>query len=174
MGVIQSPHGIQGQVKIKIFTTTPSSFTMHKNFLNKLGEKSFTLKDFYSVKEDVLIGSLEGIKTRNQAENLKGTELYIAKESLPSLEEEEYYYQDLIDLEVKTAKGELFGNVKLVYNFGSGDLIEIQLVETKEIVVIPFTKEAIPSINLSEGSLTVNEEILEQFKMTKKIEGSSE
>ncbi len=173
MGVVVSAHGVQGQVKIKIFATSPESFMMYKEFSDKDGKKLFLFKNFYISKDNIVIGSLEEVATRNQADNLKGTELYISRDQLPSIKEEEYYYQDLINLEVRKNNGEQLGVVKAVYNFGSGDLIEIKLSDSRETVVLPFTQDAVPTVSISEGYLIINEVILSQFKTTKKDKKSS-
>ncbi len=170
MGVVHSAHGIKGQVKIKVFAASPTSFLEYAHFIDKEGEKTFVLKDAYLFKEDIIVATLKGIHDRNQAERLKGTEFYIPRELLPSVEEEEYYYQDLIGLEVHSQAGDSLGIVASVYNFGSGDLIEINLSHSREVVVLPFTKEAIPTISISEKYLVINEEFLKQFQTRRKGE----
>jgi 16S rRNA processing protein RimM len=161
---------LRGQVKVKLFTASPASFMAHDHFTDKNGGRFFVFKDSYLFKEDIIVAALTGIQDRNQAEGLKGTELYIAREQLSPAEEEEYYYQDLIGLRAQSASGNLLGVINSVYNFGGGDLIEVKLDNTREVVVLPFTKEAIPKISISEGCLIVNEEILTQFRANKKSE----
>ncbi|MBN9343362.1 MAG: 16S rRNA processing protein RimM [Holosporales bacterium] len=170
MGVVHSAHGIRGQVKIKVFAASTTSFMEYDHFTDKEGKKSFIFKDFCLLKEDMIVALLKGIQNRNQAEELKGTELYIAREQLPPTEEEEYYYQDLIGLDVQSQAGDLLGSIASVYNFGGGDLVEINLSNTREVVVLPFTKEAVPKISISEGRLIVNEELLGQLRAHKKSE----
>ena len=64
----------------------------------------------------------------------------------------------------------MLGSIASVYNFGGGDLVEINLSNTREVVVLPFTKEAVPKISISEGRLIVNEELLGQLRAHKKSE----
>lgn len=170
MGVIHSAHGIKGQVKIKIFSASPDAFGGYNSFTDKEGKTSFIFKNCHFFKDDIVVATLTGVLDRNQAEGLKGTELYISRDQLPPAEEEEYYYQDLFNLKVQSSTGDLVGIVASVYNFGSGDLIEINLSDSREIVVLPFTKEAIPKICIAEGYLTVNEELLMQWRVPKKDE----
>lgn len=170
MGVVHSAHGIKGHVKIKVFASSPASFMEYHHFTDKEGKKSFIFKYIGLFKEDMVVAELKGIQDRNQAEELKGIELYIAREQLPPTEEEEYYYQDLIGLKVQSQTGNLLGIVISVYNFGGGDLVEINLSNTREVVVVPFTKEAVPQVSISEGCLIVNEEILRQLRKNKKSE----
>lgn len=170
MGVIHSAHGIKGQVKIKVFSASPSSFMEYDCFTDKEGKKSFVFKNFNLFKEDIIVATLTGVHDRNHAEDLRGTELYIAREQLPPPEEEEYYYQDLFKLKVKSPLGDLLGVVASVYNFGGGDLIEINLSDSREVVVLPFTKEAVSKVCVAEGYLIVNEELLMQWRTSKKDE----
>ncbi len=170
MGVVHSAHGIKGHIKIKVFASSTASFMAYNRFTDKAGKRSFVFKYIGLFKEDIVVAELKGLQNRNQAEELKGVELYIAREQLPPPEEEEYYYQDLIGLRVQSQAGDLLGNVISVYNFGSGDLIEVNLSKSQEVVVLPFTKEAVPQISIPEGCLIINEEILRQLQKSKKSE----
>jgi 16S rRNA processing protein RimM len=72
----------------------------------------------------VIIAKIHGIDDRNKAETLRGTELYIERDTLPDLKESEYYQADLIGFDV-VRHGEKIGVVDCFQNYGAGDIIEL-------------------------------------------------
>jgi 16S rRNA processing protein RimM len=101
------------------------------------------------ISENTLIARIEGTQDRSQAENLKGLKLYVERDQLPSLPEEEFYHTDLIGLPVQTLEGESIGHVRHVNSFGAGDFLEIVSADYR-VYTIAFTREAVPLIQLPE------------------------
>ena len=76
------------------------------------------------LKQNIIIAKIDGINDRNTIESLRGTELYISRDELPKLKENEYYQSDLIGFDV-IRDGEKIGIVDGFQNFGAGDIIEL-------------------------------------------------
>ena len=91
-----------------------------------------------------LIARIKGVTTREAAEALTGTKLYISRARLPEREADEWYHADLIGLAVIDRQGEPIGTVVAVLNFGAGDLIEIRPAAGGESLVVPFTDATVP------------------------------
>ncbi len=156
LGKITGVHGIKGEVKIKSFTSSDADIGTYGNLENKDGSKVFAIKVIGHSKE-LLRCKIKGIDDRNAAETLVGTELYVNREVLPDLEEEEYYLADLIGLKVIDKNSELeVGTVAGVYNFGAGDILEIKVNSTNKLEMIPFTKEYVPDVKISDNYITVS------------------
>ncbi|MCE3233515.1 MAG: ribosome maturation factor RimM [Rickettsiaceae bacterium] len=151
---ITSAHGIRGAVKIKAFTQFADSLEEYAPLYSKDGKQEFDI-EILSVKEDMLIVKIKGVNTRNEAENLKGRELYADKNLFPQLEEDEFYYDDLIGMGVIYEDGEEFGEVIAMHNYGGGDLIEIKPTGAQENALFPFTKEIFPEINIEDGTIVI-------------------
>lgn len=123
VGKIVAPQGIRGEVRVQTFTDTPADF-------QKLNIKSskFNDGDFKFVRtvpnSTVIIAKVNGINDRNAAETLRGTELYIERDALPDLKENEYYQADLIGFDV-VRNGQKIGIVDCFQNYGAGDIIEL-------------------------------------------------
>lgn len=107
---------------------------------------------------DQLIAKIEGVDDRDAAERLRGTKLHVPRAALPdTVEEDEYYLADLVGLKAFHIDGSVFGTVRGVADFGAGDVIEVALEEAKgKVVVLPFTKEVVPEVILSERKMVVN------------------
>ena len=115
-------HGVHGAVKIKSFTSIPSDFSAYGPLLDETGKVIFTPKNPRPVGKHFAFRSLE-IKTREAAEALKGLKLYVPRDALPELgDEDEFYFSDLIGLDVKTTEGRRVGTVKAIHDFGAGDI----------------------------------------------------
>ncbi len=150
VGVVVGAHGIRGQVKIKSFTTNPYDITAYGTILNKDGTRRFDLSIDAETK-GTLIATLKGVKDRNAAELMRGTELFVAKDRIPEPEEDEFYYDDLIGLEVRAENGEVLGSISAVQNYGAGDVVEMKLASTNQKELYPFTKATFPSLHIAEG-----------------------
>lgn len=150
VGVITTVHGVRGNVKVKSFTQNAADFASFGTLSDASGKRSFKMKIVGELK-DQFLAAVDGIKDRTQAETLRGVELFVDRSLLPQAEENEFYYADLIGLDAKTAEGEILGKVKAVFNFGAGDMLEIENVAD----FIPFSNQCVPDVDLKAGFLTV-------------------
>ena len=102
----------------------------------------------------LLIAKIDEVKDRNEAELLKGTELFVAKDKLPEAGDDEFYHADLVGLKALEEDGEEFGVVTALFDFGAGDILEIRRWDGKS-VMLPFTMEVVPTIDLDAGHILV-------------------
>lgn len=144
-------HGVRGELKITTFTADPMGLAGYRNLLRQDGSPAVVIASARPVKGGLVV-RLKGVEDRNAAEALRGLKLYITRDVLPEPEEDEYYLADLIGLTVETATGELLGKVKLVQDFGAGDLLEIQ-PKAGASWWLPFTREAVPEVRITEGKI---------------------
>ncbi len=149
--VITSAHGLKGHVKLKPYTESLDGITAYGALNSEDGTPyPFTIT---GETKGQLIVLLDGITDRNDAEKLRGVKLGVPRERLPELEEDDFYIEDLVGLNVITEDGAAFGSVKAVVNFGAGDLVEIKPTEGKA-ELYAFTHATFPSVDLTAGTLT--------------------
>lgn len=127
VGHVSTPHGIKGWVWIYSLTDPAS---------NIFGYRPWYLKDrsgFRTVKVlewreqgKGVVARLDISTDRNSAETLRNLEIWVPKQALPELEEGDYYWSDLIDLEVRTEAGQLLGVVHSLMETGSNDVLVVQ------------------------------------------------
>ena len=129
VGKIIAAHGIKGQIKIKTLTEDPKSIGQFNPLVNKKQEK-IILKNFSVKSPTTAVASIDGITTRNEAEMLKGTELFIHQDQFPPLSDEEVYIQHLVDLPL-IANGKILGHIIGVYDFGAGSFCEVRTPDGK-------------------------------------------
>ncbi len=149
-------HGVRGLVKVKSFTEDPGDVAAYGPVSDEAGRRSWRLEvtgPAPGKSPDVLLVRIEGVKDRDAAQALHGTRLYVAREALPALAEEEtFYHADLIGLAVEDAEGRALGRVTAVENHGAGDLLEIE-GPGGESLLLPFTRAVVPEVDLAGGRL---------------------
>ena len=99
---------------------------------------------------------LDGITTKEEADALKGADLFAPRDRLPALPDDEYYHADLIGLPVHDTGGALLGTVRAVLNHGAGDLLELLPPAGGATVLLPFTLAAVPTVDLGAGRIVAD------------------
>lgn len=133
LAAIAGAHGIQGEVRLKLFAQGLDSLKRHQQV--RVGERDLTLTSIRG--GGTPVARFVGIDTRDAAEALRSQLVTVPRDALPPLEEGEYYHADIIGLPCVDAAGDTLGTVVAVENFGAGDLLEIEKPDGKK-VMIPF------------------------------------
>lgn len=153
LGEIVGAHGVRGALRVRSFTTSPGALAAYGTLLDERGERRFNLQ-VKAERRGVVIAEIDGVEDRAAAEELAGTRLCIPRAALPEREaEEEYYHADLIGLRVERADGRCIGRVRALYNFGAGGILEIEQAEGGEPLLLPFTRDVVPLVDIAGGRL---------------------
>ena len=153
---IGAAHGIRGEVRVKTFTEDPLSIGRYGPLSAKDGRRFefVALRPAGGADPSMLVVSLRGVTDRNAAEALNGTELSIERSLLPPTDEDEFYAADLVGLRAESLDGETIGKVRAVLNYGAGDIVEI-LPASGASILVPFSKTAVPKIDIAAGRIVV-------------------
>ncbi|TWB21413.1 16S rRNA processing protein RimM [Nitrospirillum amazonense] len=155
VGQFVGSHGVRGRVKVKSYTAVPESLFAYGQLTDESGARAFALT-MTGMGKDHFLAELQGVRDRDAADALKGTRLYINRDQLPATDDEdEFYHADLIGLVATTADGEPFGEIKAIYDFGGGDMLEIAHAASGKMVSLPFTRAAVPVVDVKAGIVTV-------------------
>jgi 16S rRNA processing protein RimM len=156
MAVIGAPHGIRGELRVKTFTGDPLALGDYGPLFAEDG-RQFDIADIRPAK-NVVVVRFRQVANRDAAEALNGVALFVDRSQLPEdLEEDEFYHADLIGLAVRDAAGAMLGRITAFHDFGGGDIMEIERSDGGTVLV-PFTKDAVPKIDLKGGAVTVDSE----------------
>ncbi len=154
MAVIGAAHGIRGELRVKAFTGDPMALGNYGPLSDTSG-RSFEITAIRPANEVVVV-RFKGVNDRNQAESLKGTELFVDRSKLPdNTDGGEFYHADLIGLVVRDENQAQIGRVTAVHNFGGGDLLELALAAQRG-VLIPFTEAAVPEVDVAAGFVRID------------------
>ena len=156
VGAIAGSFGVQGEARLKSFCSDPEAIAGYGPLWTEDGTRSFTVKLTRANVSGGLGVRLSGVATKEQADALKGTQLYVDRDRLPSLPDDEFYHADLIGLTAQDTGGVVLGTVRAVHNHGAGDLLEILGPGMKAALLVPFTLAVVPTVDLAAGRIVVD------------------
>ncbi|KIC51938.1 ribosome maturation factor RimM [Tateyamaria sp. ANG-S1] len=155
VGAISGAYGVRGEVRVKSFCADPEDLESYSPLTTEDGARSFSLAIIRPMKNG-FVARIAEVATKEDADALKGTQLFARRDQLPHLPDDEFYYTDLVGLEVFDTGGTSLGKVKSVQNHGASDLLEIHAPGGTATVLLPFTKVAVPTVDLSKGRIVAD------------------
>lgn len=153
VGAVAGAFGVKGEVRLKSFCAEPEAITDYQPLTDAKGREyglviDRPIKGGYAAR-------LTGVKTREDAEAMRGVRLFAPRWKLPTLPSDEFYHADLIGMAVADAGGRKLGRVKAVHDFGAGDMLEITAPDGKS-ALLPFTREAVPIVDLAAARIVAD------------------
>ncbi|PCH92493.1 MAG: ribosome maturation factor RimM [Rhodobacteraceae bacterium] len=155
VGAIMGAFGVRGELRIKSFCADPAALDKYGALTSEDGTQTFKLKIARPVKGGFAC-RIKGVQYKDEADGLKGIRLYVDRDVLPNLPDDEFYHADLIGLEVVDTGGEVLGKIMAVHDHGAGDVLEITGKGIKGSALLPFTREAVPTVDLTAGRIIVD------------------
>jgi 16S rRNA processing protein RimM len=155
IGAIAGSFGVSGEVRLKSFCSEPTDIAAYGPLSTEDGSRQFHITLTRPVSGG-LGARIQGVSTKEQADALRGTSLFVHRDRLPSLPDDEFYHADLIGLSAFDTGGELIGKVTAVYNHGAGDILEISTTRHKSALLLPFTLAIVPNVDLTAGRIVVD------------------
>ena len=163
-GKITGCHGIKGWIKIHSFTEPMENF---------LGYGCWMLNDREGLKPVCfdsgkrqgkgLVAHIKGVDDRTQAESFKGLKVWVARASLPALEDGEYYWSQLQGLQVWCHEGEnrvLLGTVDYLIDTGANDVLVVKACEgsldERERLIPYLVDDVVTRVDLDEAVIEVD------------------
>ncbi|HKQ95520.1 MAG TPA: ribosome maturation factor RimM [Aestuariivirgaceae bacterium] len=150
LGVVAAPHGVRGLVRIKSFTEDPMAVGTYGPLSDESGKKEYRVEALSAARGAVL-ARIEGVADRTAAEALRGLRLFVERQRLPHTGEREWYEADLIGLAAVGTDGRNWGKVIAFHDFGAGSVMEVS-----GGVMLPFTDEAVPEIDVAGGKVLID------------------
>ena len=155
VGKVIGAYGLQGQIKVDVYLEDLKLLrTLKVFFLGKSLLKT-KIKFLKNSKKSIWIASIVETKNKEQAESLKGQLIFFEKRLLPKLMVNEFYYEELKGLQIKIEGSIQRGFVKDVFNFGSGDVLEVSLDDKEATIYIPFDRDNVGRIDLSNREIVL-------------------
>jgi 16S rRNA processing protein RimM len=152
MGVVGRAHGVRGFLRVHAFTEEPEALAEYP-LVDRVGRR-FALEWVSEGVAQLAEVSAKGrrvIADRGEAEKLVNLELFVPRSALPETDGEEYYLADLVGLTALDEAGKSLGTVAAVHDYGGGTSLEIVPGE----LLVPFTRAAVPVVNLAGGHVVV-------------------
>lgn len=153
-------HALSGRLKISIITDNIERFEEGSFVYSKTGGsyRPHKIKGFHILKQRTGLLELDNIKDRNQAESLKGLDIFITKdkaeETRSELDNDSFYYYDLIGCKV-CLNGKLFAEVTDIMQAGGSDILVMSNAKNKNLM-IPFVESMVDTARIKEGFVDIN------------------
>jgi len=154
MGRIAVPYGLKGWVNVNPETEYLDGLFDYPVWWvqTEAGWREFKIEDA-KVHGDHLVAKLEGIGDRDQAFRLKGKSVAVLREELPEPEEDEYYWSDLVGLEVENLQQVKFGTIAELFATGANDVI---VVKGDRERLVPFIDQVVIEVDLPNKRMVVD------------------
>src|SRR5512147_2010013 len=118
---IGAAHGVRGEMKLWSFTGDPAAVADYGPLETEDGKRQFEIETMRAAKDHFVV-RIAGIDDRDAAAKLCNLDLFVPRERLPAIDEDDtYYHADLIGLDAVSETGVALGKVTALHNFGAGD-----------------------------------------------------
>jgi len=156
VGVVLKPVGLKGELKVKPVTDNPERFEPGGRLWMDDphgGTSTYEITSAYEHGGNLRV-ALEGVSSVEEAEKLRGREIYVPESEVPPLPEGEYYHYQIIGLPVYTHTGRLLGKVTDIFSAGEKDVYVVK--GRGREYLIPVTEEHVREIDVKSGRITLN------------------
>ncbi|WP_458119209.1 ribosome maturation factor RimM [Paenibacillus sp. Z6-24] len=159
VGKIVNTHGIRGELKIYPNTDFPEVRFAPGNKLQMVHEETGASQQVEvqssRLQKNMYVIRFKGFGNINEVEKYKGWVLKVSKEDTVELEEDEYYFHEIIGCEVVTDEGQSLGVITEILTPGANDVWVVKPAKGKDIL-IPYIHDVVLDINVDEKKITVH------------------
>ena len=154
MGRIAAPFGVQGWLKVQPFTAETKGLLGYATWwVGRDGDWHEREVTEARVQGRSVVARLAGCEDRDAAARMRGQEIAIARAQLPATQAQEFYWTDLIGLDVVNGAGQRYGQVADMLETGANDVLVVQGERER---LIPFIADVIAGVDLAAGVIRVN------------------
>jgi 16S rRNA processing protein RimM len=166
VGRIADAWGVKGWFKVLPYSADPEALFSSKCWFllpSERGAKAFDGAAKLSLKEaknhsDSVVANAVAVDDRNAAEALRGCRIFISRSIFPAAAKDEYYWVDLIGLEVLNREGIHLGVVRELLSTGPQTVLVIEYIQDDKPQerMIPFVSVYIDDVSLAERRIRVD------------------
>ena len=164
IGRVQSAYGIKGWVWVYANTEPTSNIFAYSPWYMQLGQEWREVQVLeWREQGKGLVAHFKGSDDRNAAEALHGAVIWTAKSNLPDLPDGDYYWSDLIDLDVWTVDGQLLGQVHSLMETGANDVLVVRpivgSIDQTERLIPWIPQQVVTGVDIVNKRVTVDWDI---------------
>ncbi|ODR96032.1 hypothetical protein AUC69_02095 [Methyloceanibacter superfactus] len=157
VGEIGAAQGLKGEVRLRSYTQAPADIAGYGPLEDESGARSIEIERV-RVTPKAVIARIKGVTTREAAEALTRTKLYLPRAKMPAAEApgaDEWYVADLVGLKAVSPQGDEIGTVVAIHNFGASDIVEVSSAAGGENLLVAFTETTVPEVDIEGGRLVL-------------------
>ena len=166
VGRIADAWGIKGWFKVLAYSADPEAlFSSKRWYLQpaERGPKTFVGTVKLAIREakehsDTVVASAQDVDDRTAAEALKGARIFIPRSSFPTAATDEFYWVDLLGLDVVNREGVALGQIRDLLSTGPQTVLVMEYTEDGKTLerMIPFVSQFVDGVDLPGHRITVD------------------
>lgn len=166
VGRITDAWGVKGWFKVLTHSATPEALFASKQWFllpTERGARAFEGTARLAIKQakehsDTVVATAHGIDDRNAAEALRGSRIFVSRANFPTAKADEYYWVDLIGLDVINREDESMGIVKELLSTGPQTVLVIEYPQDGKTMerMIPFVSQYVDNVDLKAKRIRVD------------------
>ena len=156
IGHVIRPHGLTGLLRIVSYAQSKETFLKTGSVLLNIGQNEFHEKQVVSIRShrSAYLLRLSGLNSVDQAEVFRGAEILIKKDSLSKKDEDEFFWYELVGLDVYLTTGQYLGVLKEIFPTGSNDVYVVEN-QGREFL-IPAIHQIVKEINIPQKRMVIS------------------
>ena len=161
LGNITGSHGVKGWLKVYSYTKPVEEIFDYSPWILRKGEEEEVVVVEYSrVNGKSLLARIEGVNSRNLADELSGYEIHVKEAALRELEEGDFYWYQLKGLVVLSKEGKCFGKVGYIIETGANDVMVVrpndESIDNQERLIPYVDSEVVVEVDRETGKIVVD------------------
>lgn len=156
VGVLTSPHGVRGEIKVYPTTDDPRRFKRLKEVILDTGKESRILEvEGVKFSKQMVIMKFKGFDTPEDIAKYRQCSIYVTRENAVRLGRDEYFIADLMGLKVLNEEDEEIGVLREVLETGANDVYIIDLHDGRELL-LPAIKDCVLDVDIEGGQIKIH------------------
>lgn len=156
VGVLTSPHGVRGEIKVYPTTDDPRRFKRLKEVILDTGKESRILEvEGVKFSKQMVIMKFKGFDTPEDIAKYRQCSIYVTRENAVRLGRDEYFIADLMGLKVHNEDDEEIGILREVLETGANDVYIIDLHDGRELL-LPAIKDCVLDVDVEGGQIKIH------------------
>jgi 16S rRNA processing protein RimM len=160
MGRVLGAYGVHGWLRIEPFTERPDGLANYRSWwLKRGGDWREVAVAEAKPHGSLLVARLQETLTREQAAQLRGTEIGVPREAMPAPGENEVYEADLIGLRVVNREGQDLGTIEALVSNGAHPVLQVRAGDAERggaERLLPYVASVVERVDLEARSVVVN------------------
>ncbi|KAA3642281.1 MAG: 16S rRNA processing protein RimM [Chloroflexi bacterium] len=154
VGILQKPHGLRGEMLMRVMTDFPERLKPETKMYLGDEHEVVTIRSVREHNKGLLV-AFEEFKGRNELDHIRNVPLFARASELPQLEEGEYYYHQLIGMQVVSDEGLEVGVLAEILETGANDVMVVRSEKYGE-VLLPFMDEVFLGVDVEKKIVQVH------------------
>lgn len=151
VGKIVNTHGIRGELKIVPQTDFPERFEKGSELVieTPAGQRIPVQVEASRIHKTMVLVKFKQFNDINECEKYKGSMLKVEEKYLAELDEDEYYYHEIIGCAVVTEEGQELGTITEILSPGANDVWVVKPPKGKELLLLPVIDEVVLDVDVT-------------------------